>query len=103
MKKKITLKVNEAFQLQLEGMGGAGYSWVVEQNNGNITGVEISGSTRKPEKGVPVGGSRKTDITIRGLKPGVSHIRLVQKRIWETEEAPLKTRDYQVTVTDQQH
>ncbi|WP_018630341.1 protease inhibitor I42 family protein [Niabella aurantiaca] len=100
MKKKITVKVNETFQLQLESMGGAGYSWVLEQNNEDITRVVIKGAGQTRPKGAPVGGSHKTDVAIKGLKPGTSHIRLVQKRIWETEEAPLKTLDCRVTVTD---
>jgi len=99
MEKKINLGVNKVFRLQLDSMGGAGYSWMVEQNDEAVTEVTIGGNVREPRKGTPVGGSSKTKVTIKGLKAGTSHIRLIQKRIWEAE-APLKVKELLVSVTD---
>ncbi|MCF3110165.1 protease inhibitor I42 family protein [Niabella sp. CC-SYL272] len=100
MEKKIALKVNEIFQLQLDSLGGAGYSWVMEQNNEKVTAVELSGSERAPVKNAPVGGSLVTNVIIKGVAAGRSSIRLVQRRIWETDQAPLKTVLIEVVVTE---
>ncbi|MBO9592433.1 MAG: protease inhibitor I42 family protein [Niabella sp.] len=98
MEKKITLKVNEVFQLQLDSLGGAGYSWVVTENNETVTSITMTTEDAGAKK-QPPGAAVKLKVTIRGLKPGNSQITLVQKRIWETDEAPADTCRITVTVT----
>lgn len=99
MEKKITLKMNEVFQLQLDSLGGAGYSWVVTENNETVTSVTMTTEEGAGTKKRPPGAAIKLKVKIRGLKPGNSHITLVQKRVWETDTAPADTCRIIVTVT----
>ncbi|AHF17764.1 protease inhibitor I42 family protein [Niabella soli] len=98
MEKKITLQIGETVQLQLESLGGAGYSWVIAQNDEQVTGVKLSGTEREPRKNEPVGGSSVTNVSVIGTGKGVSSIKLEQKRIWETDKEPLKTVVIEATV-----
>ncbi|WP_300602838.1 protease inhibitor I42 family protein [Niabella sp.] len=92
MEKKITLKVNEVFQLQLDSLGGAGYSWVVTENNEAVTEVIVgTAGDNAAAKKLPPGAAVTLNVAIRGLKPGSSRITIVQKRVWETDKAPADT------------
>lgn len=99
MEKKITLKVNEVSELQLDSLGGAGYSWVVAENNAAITEVTLNADDHTAAKKQPPGAAVKLKVRIRGLKPGNSRITLIQKRIWETDVAPADTCRMTVVVT----
>lgn len=95
MIKKIILKPNEVFTEKVKSLGGAGYSWVVEQNDSLITTVEIKNNTNQKSKAM--GAEIEQLITITALKQGTAKITIVQKRIWETEP-PLETLNFIVTV-----
>jgi predicted secreted protein len=99
MQKNITLRVNQTYSIELENLGGAGYSWVVEGNNEKITSVKIeAGITAEDVKKMPVGGSIKVKVIIKAISEGTSHISLLQKRIWETNIAPIKKVELNVSV-----
>lgn len=92
MEKKITLKPGETYSFELDNLGGAGYSWITDENNEKVTLVKItSGVTEKEVNKMPVGGSITIKVTVMALAEGRSHIRLSQKRIWEEGVAPAKT------------
>lgn len=95
MQKKITLKPKEMFTQKVNGMGGAGYSWVVEKNDSLITHVEINSAANQKNKAM--GAEIDQIITITALRPGTSEITIVQKRIWESEP-PLETLSFAITV-----
>lgn len=98
MEKELSLHIGETVQLQLKSLGGAGYSWVVEQNDEQVTNIKLTGTTKTPGKKDPVGGSSVTNIVIKGIGKGVSSIKLTQKRIWETGQEPLETIVIEATV-----
>ncbi|MBZ4189745.1 protease inhibitor I42 family protein [Niabella beijingensis] len=98
MEKKIRLQAGETFLLQLDSLGGAGYTWIVEQNDERTTRVELSGAGQAPRKKDPIGGSSITTVTITAVSKGTSSIKLVQKRPWEADQPPLKTVRIGVTV-----
>lgn len=99
MDKKLTLKTGETYEFELDNLGGAGYSWVTDENNEKVTSVEMSSAvTEKEISKAPVGGSVKIKVVIKALTEGQSHILLLQKRIWEKGVAPVKTVTIDVSV-----
>ena len=47
-----------------------------------------------------VGSSAPEAGTVRGMRPGLVTLRLVQRRRWETDKPPLNIHDIEVAVTD---
>ncbi|MGJ7030762.1 protease inhibitor I42 family protein [Niabella hirudinis] len=98
--KTINLKTGALHSFKLDSLGGAGYSWVVEHNNESVAAITFrSSATPDTVKKKGIGGAVKTEVIIKGLKPGTSRVRLVQKRVWEMAEDPLAVEEFLVTVT----
>ncbi|SDC85641.1 protease inhibitor I42 family protein [Niabella drilacis] len=96
----INLKTGAVYSLQLDSLGGAGYSWVVEQNNESVAAIRFHTlATPDAIRKSGIGGAVKVEVVIKGLQPGNAHVRLAQKRVWETEEKPLAIEELLVTVT----
>lgn len=99
MEKKITLKPGEVHSFKIDNLGGAGYSWVVEENNEKVTSVKFTSFlTQKEVNKLPVGAGIKIKVTVEALVEGQSRIRLSQKKNWEQQVAPMKTVELDVAV-----
>jgi len=96
MNKNITLKVPEVYTIDVDNLGGAGYCWQTELNDSVITKVEIL-TVSGNDRGSSIGGVIKQQISITALRPGKSSIKIVQKRVWESEP-PLNVIYLEVTV-----
>jgi hypothetical protein len=101
----LELKVGELHELELKGLGSAGYSWEpsVEGPEGI---VEIrrapSGppADRPPPGGPPpASGSLSEAFQVEALAPGRVGVRFALRRSWEPDEAPLEVEDLDVIVT----
>ena len=79
--KEITLKAGQVVQVQLEGMGGTGYWWYV-QNLDARHWEFLSEKTRPPSDG-RVGGAVLGLWTFRAKEPGTTEIKMDYYRTWE--------------------
>lgn len=79
--KDITVKAGQSIQVQLEGMGGTGFWWYVQ--NLDTRRLELlSEKTRAESKG-RVGGPVLGLWTFRAKEPGTAEIKMDYYRIWE--------------------
>lgn len=85
--------MGNSYEMELDSLGTAGYSWVVEKNDAAITQVSLIPKTPTNKS---IGGAGKIILRILPLSPGRSTIQLVQKRIWEINGEP--AADYQIQV-----
>ncbi len=101
----LELKVGELHELELSGLGSAGYSWepMVEGPEGV---VEIrrapSGTCSRaapPGGPAPASGSLPEAFQVEGVGPGRVHLRFVLSRSWEPDEPPLEEQELDVIVT----
>jgi predicted secreted protein len=83
----VTLRVGEQHPVRLAGLGTAGYRWapLVEGDEG-IAEVSDAGVARPAN--ARIGTSADELFTIRAMRPGVTRVRFVQRRPWESEDEP---------------
>ncbi|MBO9617483.1 MAG: protease inhibitor I42 family protein [Niabella sp.] len=98
MNAQLNIAVGEVHLIPLSNNAGTGFSWVVAENNAQITRVTIDTEPATGGGARVLGGPVKTMARIAGLQAGVSGIKLVQRRIWEPEQPPLDTLLCSVTV-----
>lgn len=79
--KEITLKVGQVIQVQLEGIGGTGYWWYVENLDPRYWEL-LSEKTRAASDG-RVGGPVLGLWTFRAKEPGTAEIAMNYYRTWE--------------------
>ena len=79
--REITLKAGQLIQVQLEGMGGTGYWWYVQNLDARHLEI-ISEKTRAPSDG-RVGGAVLGLWTFRVKGPGTTEIKMDYYRTWE--------------------
>jgi len=99
MRKRITLKVNHTYALELETHGGGGYLWSVASNDETVTEVQIV--PRKPAhvNGLaPIGKSFPVQVEIKALAEGKTVVLLEEKRAWEKDIEPLNTCRIYITI-----
>ena len=99
MRKRITLKVNSTYALELETHEGGGYLWSIASNDEAVTEVQIV--PRKPTSDnieVPIGKSFPIQVEIKALAEGKTTVLLEEKRSWETDVKPLNVCRISVTI-----
>ena len=79
--KEITLKVGQVIQVQLEGIGGTGYWWHVE--NLDPSHWEILSEKTRPVSNGRLGGPVLGFWTFRAKGPGTAEIAMDYYRTWE--------------------
>jgi len=100
----VELRAGEVHELELRGLGSAGYSWEphVEGPEGV---VEIrrapSGPIDRPPPGgpPPASGSLPEVFEIVAVGPGQVRVRFALSRSWEPDEPPLEEESLDVVVT----
>lgn len=95
---RLELGIGQSAELELVGLGTAGYQWRQEVEGADVVSVTWSrGSAHDSD--VRVAGSSPPEIaTIRGIKSGRAVVRLAQTRAWERNTEPLNTRTIEVRV-----
>jgi predicted secreted protein len=83
----VELRVGEQHPIRLAGLGTAGYRWepLVEGDEG-VAEVSDAGVARPAN--ARIGTSADELFTIRAVRPGVTRVRFVQRRPWESEDEP---------------
>jgi predicted secreted protein len=81
----VTLRVGERHPVRLAGLGTAGYRWtpLVE---GDAGVVEVSDAGVAKPANTRIGTSADELFTIRAVRRGVTRVRFVQRRPWESED-----------------
>jgi predicted secreted protein len=79
--KEITVKAGQDIQIQLEGLGGTGYWWYVE--NLDARRMELLSEKTKSVSDGRVGGPVLGLWTFRAKEPGTVEIKMDYYRIWE--------------------
>ncbi|MGA2956436.1 MAG: protease inhibitor I42 family protein [Thermodesulfobacteriota bacterium] len=79
--KEITIKAGQGIQIQLEGLGGTGYWWYVE--NLDARRMELLSEKTKSVSDGRVGGPVLGLWTFRAMEPGTVEIKMDYYRIWE--------------------
>lgn len=86
---EITLKVGESTEIQLKGLGTAGYKWnySIESNKDHVS---ITRDLVAPEKTSQknIGASADEVFTIKAMMKGSVTIHFFQSRSWEKNENP---------------
>lgn len=101
----INLRIGEAYTLNLQGLGTAGYVWIYEllENSDVVDVLEMTAENLQSdieESSTSVGSSRDEVYIIRALKSGHSAIRFIQNRPWERNQMPLKEYIFEINVQD---
>ncbi len=100
----LELRVGELHQLELRGLGSAGYSWEprVEGPEGVVEVRRApSGVLERPPPGgpPPASGSLPEAFEIEAIGPGRVSVRFALARAWEPAEPPLEHESLDVLVT----
>jgi predicted secreted protein len=94
--KEVRVKGGQAFQIQLEGMGGTGYWWYVQPPDPRH--VELLSETTKTRGEGRVGGPVLGIWTFRTKEPGTTEIKMDYYRNWEGVERAAERFRVKVTV-----
>ena len=99
IRKRIALKVNDTYALELETHEGGGYLWSVASNDETVTEVQIV--PRKPAQTkdlTPIGKSFPVQVEIKALAEGKTVVLLEEKRVWEKDIKPMNTCRIYITI-----
>jgi predicted secreted protein len=94
--KFISASANEEFEIVLEGVPTAGYTWEVIRPLQNEAVVEELGHEWQPSSS-SVGGPAQEHFRFRALAPGEVQLRFRYRRPWE--KSSKEERTFQVRVT----
>ena len=102
---ELELKVGELHELQLRGLGSAGYSWEASlQGPEGIVEIRRAPSGSLPKR-PPPGGPPPDNVSlpeaflVEALAAGRVRVRFALRRSWEPDEPPLEETDLDVIVT----
>jgi predicted secreted protein len=83
----VTLHAGEHHPVRLPGLGTAGYRWVaVVEGDEDVADVTAAGLAEPTNP--RIGTSADELFMIRGLRPGATRVRFVQRRPWESDDTP---------------
>ena len=101
----LELKVGELHELDLRGLGSAGYSWEasLERPEG-VVEIRRAPSGPLPERPPPGGpppdsGSLPEAFLVEAVAAGRVRVQFALRRSWEPDEPPLEETDLDVIVT----
>lgn len=101
---KINLRVGETHELELGGLGSAGYVWE-HQIDGLADVASVSKKPVAPPPPPPIGTIPKTTsvseiFIIKALRSGETKIRFRLRRPWERDGPPLKDLILEISVSE---
>jgi len=94
--KEVRVKGGQAFQIQLEGMGGTGYWWYVQPLDSRQ--VELLSEKTKTQFEGRVGGAVLGIWTFQAKEPGTTEIKMDYYRNWEGVERAAERFRVKITV-----
>jgi predicted secreted protein len=94
--KEVRIKAGQAFQIQLEGMGGTGYWWYVQPPDSRH--MELLSEKTKAQSAGRVGGPVLGVWTFRAKEPGTTEIKMDYYRNWEGVERAAERFRVKITV-----
>ncbi len=94
--KEINLKAGQAVEVQLEGMGGTGYWWYVQ--NLDAQHLELLSEKTKVASDGRVGGPVLGLWTFRAKEPGSTEIKMDYYRKWEGVEKAIEKFRVKITI-----
>ncbi len=92
----VTLRAGESHTIALPGLGSAGYQWSVDAVDPQIAAVEEVLQSRDVVA-APVVSSLNQQFRVRGIAPGQTAVRFVQKRRFGNA-APRATHEISLVV-----
>jgi len=92
------LNVGECLKVALRGNATTGFSWEVVPGAESV--VVQRGEADFTSEGSNIGAGGLYTFTFQGVAPGEVSLKLVYRRPWEKELAPLKTYELEVKVTE---
>jgi len=97
---RIAIKTGEEIQIELEAIGGTGYSWYLDGLDQTFFQVLTEG-TKTPEKETErVGGNPVMMFwRLKALKPGTTAVKLDYYRIWEGKGTAAKRFEVEIQIT----
>ncbi len=99
----LQLRVGEAWETRLPGLGSAGYGWRVEIDDPPV--VESDLTPLEPDVWVPPGGpppdaySVDHVLTLRAVRPGHTTVRLRLEQPWDPDQPPRWAYDISIGVS----
>lgn len=97
--KKVELKVGSEMQIELQGIGGTGYSWYFDQLDLDL--FELIHEERREIRKEPndlAGGSLQYVWKLKSKRPGISTIRMDYYRIWEGKEKAIQRFEVRIDI-----
>lgn len=91
MPDSLTLPVGATHDVELPGLGTAGYRWD-HTLDGDADVLDVTWQRGVPAGSAaptPTGRSHPERVTLHATRPGTVTVRLRQQRAWETEKPPL--------------
>jgi predicted secreted protein len=98
---RITIKTGEEIQIELEAIGGTGYSWYLDGLDQTFCQVLTEGTKTPGEETEKVGGNPVMMFwSLKALKPGTTAVKLDYYRIWEGKGAAAKHFEVEIRITN---
>jgi len=96
--KEIRIKVGDIIQLELSGLGSAGYGWYLEQLDRTLLEL-LSEETQKATGESRIGAPVKGLWRFKAIKEGQAEIRMLHYRTWEGKEKATDLFHIKVLIT----
>lgn len=94
--KSVSLSAGNGISLKLAGNPTTGYGWEIAEIDRSIL-VSAPSPQYTPDSAL-TGAGGNYNFSFIGIKPGKSAVRLVYRRSWEKDVAPVKTVNLKITV-----
>jgi predicted secreted protein len=91
---RVTAQVGETIQVELQDVSSTGYRWTVQHEDHSV--VVLERDDLRP--GVAPGAAGLRTFVFRTVGAGVSRLRFMLGRPWETDKAPIDERTVEITV-----
>lgn len=94
--RRINIKCGDLIRIELASMGGAGYSWYVDDLNTRY--LELVSEETKAVSGEKVGAPVAAEWLFKGKKRGSTRIEMDHYRIWEGKERATEHFSIELTI-----
>ena len=97
--KKITAKTGDEIQIELETMGGTGYSWYADELDRNFLQILEEGTKALGRETERIGGNPVVMFwRLKALKTGITTLKMNYYRIWEGKVKAIKHFEIEIHI-----